>query len=166
MKALRILLQFVILGAGGIGLAVLFSRPLDIISILVFFGFLAILLALTLALREHTENRLIPGHELSLKPMGVVLFLLGAFSIFYGASHLVGSQPLPTGSGTCRAVCGLILLVSQLFGGTIARFLAFGLWSSMGLFLCFVGYKFWSVQSTSRNRFSAEKSNVRGLGRR
>ena len=46
MKALRILLQLVILGAGGVTLAALISRPNpDITSILVFLGFLAFLLA-------------------------------------------------------------------------------------------------------------------------
>src|SRR5688500_18628013 len=133
MKALRILLQLVILGAGGITLAALISRPdPDVTSILGFFGFVAFLFALTLALKEHTEKRLVPSH----KPMGIVLPLLGAFGILYGVSFLTGSQPLPTGNGRCRAVCGLILLASQSFGETAVRFIAFGLWSSIGLFLC------------------------------
>ena len=149
MKALRILLQFVILGAGGLALTALISRPSpDITSILVFLGFLAFLLTLTLVLKEHTEERLVPEHKLSFKPMGIVLLLLGAFGIFYGASYLLGSQPLPNGNGTCRAVCGLILLASQSLGETVARVFAFGLWSSIGLFLCFVGYKVRSVKAT------------------
>ena len=149
MKALRILLQLIILGAGGISLAVLISQPNpDITSILVFLGFLAFLLALTLTLKEHTEKRMAPGHKLSFKPMGIVLLLLGAFGIFQGTSYLVGSQPLPDGSGTCRAVCGLILLASQSLGETVARVFAFGLWSSIGLLLCFVGYKVRGVKAT------------------
>ena len=149
MKTLHILLQLIILGAGGITLAALISRPApDITSILVFLGFLAFLLALTLALKENTEKRLVPGHKLNFKPMGIVLLLLGAFGIFYGASYLIGSQPLPNGSGTCRAVCGFILLASQSLGETVARVFAFGLWSSIGLFLCFVGYKVRGVKAT------------------
>jgi hypothetical protein len=149
MKTLRILLQLVILGAGGIALAALISRPApDITSIVVFLGFLAFLLALTLELKENTERRLVPGHKLNFKPMGIVLLLLGAFGIFYGASYLIGSQPLPNGSGTCRAVCGFILLASQSLGETVARVFAFGLWSSIGLFLCFVGYKVLGVKAT------------------
>jgi hypothetical protein len=149
MKALRILLQLVILGAGGITLTALTSRPAsDITSIVVFLGFLAFLLALTLALKEHTEKRFVPGHKLSFKPMGIVLLLLGAFGIFYGASYLLGGQPLPDGSGTCRAVCGLILLVTQSLGETVARVFAFGLWSGIGLFLCFLGYKVRGVKAT------------------
>src|SRR5688572_13239091 len=132
MKALRILLQLVILGAGGITLAALISRPdPDVTSILGFFGFVAFLFALTLALKEHTEKRLVPSHNLSFKPMGIVLLLLGAFGILYGVSFLTGSQPLPTGNGRCRAVCGLILLASQSVGETAVRFIAFGLWSSI-----------------------------------
>lgn len=142
MKVLRILLQLVILSAGGITLAALISGPApDLTAIAVFFGFVAFLLALTLMLKEHTEKRLVPGHELSLKPIGIVLLLLGAFGIFYGVSFFTGSQPLPNGSSTCRTICGLILLASQLFGERLARFFAFGLWTSMGLLLCFVGHK-------------------------
>lgn len=142
MKVLRILLQFVILCAGGITLVALISQPTsDITSILVFIGFLAFLLALTLMLKEHTEERLVPRYKLSFKPMGIALLLLGVFGVFYGSSYLFGSQPLPNGSATCRAVCGLILLVSQLLGETVARVFAFGMWSSIGLLLCFVGYK-------------------------
>ena len=149
MKALRILLQSVILGVGGISLAALTSQPSpDITSILVFLGFLAFLLALTLALKEHTEKRLVPGHKLSFKPMGIVLLLLGAFGIFQGASYLLGSEPLPDGSGTCRAVCSLILLVSESLGEAVARVFAFGLWSIIGLLFCFVGYKVRGVKAT------------------
>lgn len=148
MKVLRVLLQFVTLGLGGVALAALVLRPdPDITNILVFGGFLASLLALTLVLKEHTEQRLAPEHQLSFKPMGIVLLFLGAFGIFHGASYLLGSQPMPNGSDTCRAVCGLILLASQELGETVARIFAFGLWSSIGLFLCFVGYKVRTVKA-------------------
>jgi hypothetical protein len=149
MKSLRIVLQLVILGAGGIALAALISRPApDFTAIVFFVGFVAFLLALTLALKENTEKRLVPGHKLSFKPMGIAMFLLGAFGIFYGASFLIGHQPLPNGSGICRATCGLILLASELFGEAVAKLFAFGLWSSIGLFLCFVGYKVKGVKAT------------------
>lgn len=147
MKAVRILLQLVILGVGGIALGVLISHPVaEIKSILVLLGFLAVLLGLTLALKEYTESRSVPVHGLSFKPMGTVLLLLGAFSVFHGASYLVGSQALPDGSGTCRAACGLILLTSQLLGETAARVLAFGLSSGTGLFLCYLGFKIRGVR--------------------
>ena len=149
MKVLRILLQLVILGAGGITFAALISQSdTDLTMIVFFFGFVAFLLALTLVLKEHTENRLVPGYKLNFKPMGIVLLLLGGFGIFYGVSFFTGNQPLPDGSGRCRAVCGLILMATQLFGVTVARYVAFGLWSSIGLFLCFVGYKIKGVKAT------------------
>jgi hypothetical protein len=54
MKALRILLQLVILGAGGIAFAALISQPApDVTSIVVFFVFFAFLLALTLVQGTH-----------------------------------------------------------------------------------------------------------------
>ncbi|MBC7814102.1 MAG: hypothetical protein H7175_23310 [Burkholderiales bacterium] len=149
MRALRIFLQLVILGAGGIALAALISRPdPDLTAIVGFLVIVAFLLALTLALKEHTEQRLVPGYKLSFRPMGIALLLLGAFGIFYGVSFFIGNQPLPNGNGTCRVVCGLILLASQLFGETVARFLAFGLWSGIGLLLFFVGYKVKGVKAT------------------
>lgn len=149
MKTLRIILQLLILGAGGIALAALISRPAQYFTvIIVFVGFVALLLALTLALKEYTQNRLVSGHKLSFKPMGIALLLLGAFGIFYGASFLTGHQPLPNGNGTCRAICGLILLASELLGETVAKWFAFGLWSSIGLFLCFIGYIMKGVKTT------------------
>lgn len=147
MKVLRIILQFVILIAGGISLAALISQPgSDITPTIVFLGFLAFLLALTLLLKEHTDERLVPGHKLSLKPLSIVLLVSGAFGIFHGISLFTSSQPLQNGNDTCRALCGLILLASQLFGETVARFFAFGLWSGIGLFLCSIGYKAWRMR--------------------
>ncbi len=64
MRALRILLQLVILGAGGITLAALISRPdPDLTAIVGFLGFAAFLLALTLALKEHNEKRIVMLHS-------------------------------------------------------------------------------------------------------
>ena len=142
MTALRILLQFTILGGGGIALAVLISQPdTNLMEIGFFSAFVVFLLALTLVLRQYTEKRLVPDHKLSFKPMGGVLLLLGAFCISYGINFFIGNSPLPNGSGTCRAICGLVLLASQSFGETVARYFALGLWSGSGLLLCFVGYK-------------------------
>ncbi len=140
MKALRRLLQLIILSAGGITLAALISNPTARFSdIAAFSGFVALLLALTLALKGHTEKRLDPSHKLSLRPIGVVLILLGAFGVFYGTGFLANGQSLPDGSGRCGSICGLILLVSQLFGESVARLAAFGLWAGVGLFFCFIG---------------------------
>jgi len=72
--------------------------------------------------------------------MGMVLILSGVFAMIYGMSILSGYQPLPNGSDTCRAMCGIILLASEAFGQAVAKLFAFGLWSGVGLFLCFIGY--------------------------
>jgi hypothetical protein len=149
VKSLRVFLQIVILLAGGIALAVLISQPeFDFTSIFGFLGFVAFLLALTLALKDETEARMLPSHKRSFRHMGLVLILLGAFGIVYGVSFVIGSQSIPNGSGTCGAVCGLILLASQLFGDGIAKVFAFGLWSSGGLFLCFIGLKLKAANGT------------------
>ncbi|WP_268011277.1 hypothetical protein [Aeromonas veronii] len=141
MKAIRIILQLVILATGSVMLAALFAGPApDFTAIVVLLGFVALLLALTLVLKEHTENRLIPDHKLNVKPMGMVLILSGAFAMFYGMSILFGLLLRPNGSGTCRALCGIILLASEAFGKAVAKLFAFGLWSGVGLFLCFIGY--------------------------
>ncbi|TNI12798.1 hypothetical protein [Aeromonas veronii] len=141
MKAIHIILQLVILAAGGITLAALIAVPTpNFTVIVVLLGFVALLLALTQALKEHTKNRLSPDHKLSFKPIGMVLLLSGMFAMFYGASILIGQQSLPNGSGACRALCGIILLASEAFGQAVAKLFAFSLWSVAGLFLCFIGY--------------------------
>lgn len=84
----------------------------------------------------------------SFRPMSLVHILLGSFGIFYGVSFVIGSQSIPTGSGTCRTVCGLILLASQIFGDGTAKVFAFGLWSGVDLFLCFIGLKLKTANGT------------------
>ncbi|MDP5239383.1 hypothetical protein Q9Q94_07565 [Uliginosibacterium sp. 31-16] len=142
MKTLRVLLQLIILGAGGLTLAALITHPAaDLVTIGGFLGFVLFLLALTLMLKEETEARLTPGRTRSGQAFGVALYLLGAFGFCYGASFLTGSQALPDGQGSCRAICRLVLLASQTLGDTGARLLAFSLWSGAGLCLCWLGYK-------------------------
>jgi hypothetical protein len=147
MRFIRIILQIVIVLAGGVALAaLLYAR--EFVGSVVFAGAIALLLAFTFYLKEHTESRLSPSRKINYKPMGIVLLLLGAFGIFLGLSYFVGSEALPNGSGRCRAVCGLILLATQFFGESVGRLVAGFLWSFVGLFLCYVGYKVKDVQAT------------------
>ena len=142
MKFLRVFLQIVILLAGGVALAALISGPeLNFASIFSFSGFVAFLLALTLVLKDETEARILPSHNRSFRHVGLVLIFLGVFGVVHGISFVISVQSLPNGSGTCSAMCGLLLLASQLFGDGIAKVFAFGLWSSIGLFLCSIGFK-------------------------
>lgn len=147
MRAIRIILQIVIVLAGGVALAALLYAH-EFVGSVVFAGAIALLLSFTFYLKEQTESRLSPGRKINYKPMGIVLLLLGAFGIFLGLSYFVGSQALPNGSGRCRAVCGLIMLASQTFGESVGRLVAGFLWSSVGLFLCYAGYKVKDVQAT------------------
>lgn len=141
MKALRWLLQIIILSAGGVALAVLmFSPAADLKAILFVSGFVVFLLALTFLLKEHTEKRRPPNHALSPKPIGMVFLMLGAFGIFYGATFIAGGESLPDGSGSCRAICGLIMLASVALGDSFARLVACFFWAGTGLVFCVIGF--------------------------
>lgn len=145
MRTIRIILQIVIVLAGGLALAaMLYAR--EFVGSVVFVGAITLLLAFTFLLKEQTESRLSPGRKINYRPLGIVLLLWGAFEIFHGLSYLAGSETLPDGSGSCRAVCGLILLATQSFGEPVGRLVAGFLWSFAGLFLCYVGYKVIDVQ--------------------
>lgn len=147
MIALRVFLQLVILSAGGVVFIALASQSEPhYVAMIVILGLFGFLFALTLVLKENTAKRLLPSYQPSLKPIGIALFLLGIFGVFYGASFFIDHQALSNEGGGCRAICGLILLTSQLFGETVARFVAFGLWTGLGLFLCFIGYKIGRVK--------------------
>jgi len=148
MRAIRIILQIVIVLAGGVALMALLSAH-KFVGAVVSAGAIALLLAFTFYLKEHTESRLSPGRKINYKPIGIVLLLLGAFGIFHGLSYLAGSEVLPDGSGRCRAVCGLILLATQSFGESVGRLVAGFLWSIVGLFLCYLGYKIKDVQKAT-----------------
>lgn len=119
-----------------------FSRPQpDWIGILGLGAFITILLALTFMLKEETDDRLTPFHKVSMKPIGIVMLVLGLFGIYFGASYFMGAQPLPDGSGRCRLVCGWILLVTQSLGDTVGRYFAFTIWTAFGAFIAYGGYK-------------------------
>ncbi len=147
MRAIRIILQIVIVLAGGVALAALLYAH-ELVGTVVFAGFIAFLLALTFSLKEHTESRLLHGRKVNVRPMSMVLLLLGAIGVFLGLSYFVGSEALPNGSSRCRAICGLIMLTTHYFGESVGRLVAGFLWSFVGLFLCYVGYKIKDVQTT------------------
>ena len=146
MRAIRIILQIVIVLAGGVVLAALLYAH-EFVGAVVFAGAIALLLAFTFYLKEY-NSRLSPSRRIHYKPIGIVLFLLGAFGIFHGLSYLADSEALPDGSGRCRAVCGLILLATQSFGESVGRLVAGFLWSIVGLFLCYLGYKVKDMKKT------------------
>ncbi|MEQ1525979.1 MAG: hypothetical protein ABL911_04450 [Gallionella sp.] len=132
-----------IIFSGAIALAALISTPNpNGIDIAVFTLFIAFLFALTFVLRESTEHRLssLRG-ELNPKPMGIVLLLLGIFVLILGVTYLIGYQPMPTGEGRCRAICGIIILTTQIFGELTGRLVAGFIWLCIGWFLCALGYK-------------------------
>ena len=149
MKPLRSLLQLVIvIITGGIVFVALISPSVANLRVVIpFLGLTALLFSATLVLKEFTEKRLNPVHKLSFKPVGILLILSGVFFIFIGVDYSTSNKLFSNGSGRCRgAICGLTLLALQLFGETFARFFAFSLFTGIGLFLCFVGYRIKGVK--------------------
>lgn len=141
MRIMRFVLQLLIFLVGVAGLAILISEPrFGWIDIAVFSSFWAILFAFTLLLKAHTEHRTKLGRQLNSRPFGLFFLSLGVFAIFYGLSFYMNAKALPDGSGTCQAICGLILLMVQLFGESAGRFAALALWSGIGMVFCLIGY--------------------------
>lgn len=144
MTVIRILLQclIVILGGGIVFLALSSPNPNFDIAAAVFF-LTVFLLALTKVLKEHARQRSEFAYQFSFKPLGVALFMLGAFSFYVAIRYLIGSESLPDGEGSCRAVCGLVMLAEFSLGATAARVVGFAAWGAIGLFLGSLGYRMW-----------------------
>ena len=141
MRALRIFLQVVIVAFGASGVAVLFgARERDYLGIAGFLLAVAALLALTLMLKEQTESRKIFGREVNPWPLGVFLLLLGVFGLYLGGSYLFGADPLPEG-GRCRLLCSIVRVTAIHYGELAGRAVGFALWSAVGAFLAFIGYR-------------------------
>jgi hypothetical protein len=71
---------------------------------------------------------------------------LGCAAGLTGASILLGVSNPPEGL-SCKAICGLVLIITALFGdfaGTLAGGL---LWLTVSVAFCFVGYRVLNKQS-------------------
>ena len=64
--------------------------------------------------------------------------LLGLTGVFLGMRLWLGA-PLPDGEGTCRANCGLTMLVATAFGDDLGRVVGGALWTGIGLTFCVAG---------------------------
>lgn len=64
-----------------------------------------------------------------------ILLGLGIFSIYQSYSFFIGSEDLLESGVGCRAICGLALLVDELFGATAARCITSFLLLMAGVFL-------------------------------
>lgn len=67
--------------------------------------------------------------------------VLGLFGLYLGISFWGGVEPMPAHGGGCRAICGFTMIMFELFGETIGRLFAGGLWSVVGLGLFILGYR-------------------------
>ena len=65
-------------------------------------------------------------------------FFLGLTGLFLGARLWLGA-PLPNGEGTCKAICGLTMLVTTAFGDGVGYVIGGALWIGVGLAFCTLG---------------------------
>jgi hypothetical protein len=69
------------------------------------------------------------------KTIAVLLLFLSFFAITLSIRFVTGVEAMPTGEGSCRAICGLTLLAGELFGDGIGKWVAGFLWLGAGIFL-------------------------------
>ena len=72
--------------------------------------------------------------------LNFILFGLGAFLIYQSYSLLVGSEYLPEPGISCRAICGLALLSSEVFGATVTHYISSFLFLIAGIFLAYIPF--------------------------
>lgn len=70
------------------------------------------------------------------KLAGTFLFVLGLFGLYVGARFLLLGEPPATNGSSCKAICGLTLLFTELLGRDAGRILGGTLWLVAGIFLC------------------------------
>jgi hypothetical protein len=66
---------------------------------------------------------------------------LGVFGAFIGIRYLLGLEVIKTGGGlTCKSICGLGLIVTELLGARAGQLLVGTLFLLAGLWLAWLGY--------------------------
>jgi hypothetical protein len=74
------------------------------------------------------------------KLFGGLALALGLAGLLAGASLLVGGGVQPAGS-SCKAVCGLAMLATELLGDAVGAWVGGLLWMAAGSVSCWVGYR-------------------------
>jgi len=70
------------------------------------------------------------------------IFLLGLFGLYVGVRYLLGYESVQPATGhTCRAICGLGLLMQSVFGDMVAKLVTGSLWMCLGSLLMYLGVK-------------------------
>jgi hypothetical protein len=73
--------------------------------------------------------------------VGIFMTGLGIFGVFIGIRYLLGLEAIITGGGlTCRSICGLGLIVTELLGARAAQLLVGTLFLLAGIWLTWFGY--------------------------
>ena len=78
---------------------------------------------------------------------GIFLITIGLFGLFLGVRYLFGLESLQQSGLSCRAICGLGLLASQIIDEKLAILLVGTLWLIAGFFLTRFGYVICSKKS-------------------
>lgn len=69
--------------------------------------------------------------------------LIGVLLLLLGANFIFGFQTLPISSdSSCRAICGLGLLLSIPFGPKVGAYAVGLIWSAIGISLLTLAYRF------------------------
>ncbi|MFG6464393.1 hypothetical protein ACG04Q_22680 [Roseateles sp. DXS20W] len=74
------------------------------------------------------------------KLFGGLALALGLAGVLAGVSLLVGAGVQPEGS-SCKAVCGLAMLATELLGDAAGAWVGGLLWMAVGSACCWVGYR-------------------------
>ncbi len=74
------------------------------------------------------------------KLIGMFALLLGAVAVSSGISIWIGGSPAASEGLSCKAICGITLLIAEFFGDTASTFAAGLLWIFAGIPFVLVGY--------------------------
>lgn len=134
MRMLRIFLQSLILVLFvPVFFLFLKEKSFDLHALIALPGVFILLLLLTLLLREHTESRLKPHREISMK-------VLGAFITFWGSGMVWLSWLIASGQYNSDSRRGQLLLNSI---EVIGPWLPASVFLVMGVVMVWLGYRAW-----------------------
>ncbi|MDO9179033.1 MAG: hypothetical protein Q7U16_12080 [Agitococcus sp.] len=67
--------------------------------------------------------------------------LLGLFSLFIGANLAMGNAAAQASGMSCKAICGISLLASNVFGESFGRLAGASLWAFVGTGLLYLAWR-------------------------
>lgn len=73
--------------------------------------------------------------------IGLFVSFIGLTCILMGFGFLMNVLSFPSDGVSCKAICGLGSLFSQLFGQSVGKFVVGFIWVLIGFFLCAFSYR-------------------------